>query len=75
MAVPPRTSIELDALLTRELAPLIERLADEYQIVTTAVCVVEDTGLLSVISCMTLQMARTSLTAALDAHWRDNSDA
>jgi len=71
----PRTHQELDALLARELAPLIERLADEHSVVMTAVCVVENSGVLSVCSCMTPEMAHTALTAALAAYVGDRHEA
>lgn len=71
----PRTREELDALLTRELVPLMERLASEHSVVVTAVCVAEDTGVTSVVSCMTSQTARAALESALAAYQRDNHDA
>jgi hypothetical protein len=71
----PQSHQELDAMLTRELAPLMERLAREFSVVTTAVCVVEDSGITSVISCMTPHVARASLKTALAAYDNDSHDA
>jgi hypothetical protein len=61
----PASQEALDALLRRELLPLLVRLAHEHGVVTTAVCGVEETRLSVAISSMHPDDAREALEGAL----------
>ena len=72
--MPPRNHIELDALLARELMPVLERLAREHQVMAISVCAIEQSDVSSAIStCTRRQDARALLEKALEAHQIDDT--
>jgi hypothetical protein len=71
----PPSHAALDDLLTRELLPVLERLAHEHGVLVTAVCGVEQSCLSTVLSCMHQDDAIRSLESGLEAARKKPRDA